>query len=266
MSSVDWRTALAIMIAAIVWVHAAAADAQEASRELVLRGVDYIRRGEISAVIPLFATESLQQISLDQFTGATKVLGIGDQIDSQLVTEESAYSAEGVLIDTIVYHLKGPEAALFVIGQVQNTDDGAKLTGLTFDSAPLELSELFPFFWTGLSYVHYYVLFALFCVPALILYATVRCLRRESGVGWAWIPFILIGIGRVTALWIPGSPDERLFSFAPLAYTVLGVGVQKFSVFEPWRVSISAPLGAILYLWWSGHRSRTAVKSEPQTN
>jgi hypothetical protein len=264
MSFVDWRTALAIVLAAIVWAHASTSGERETSRELVQRSLGHIRRGEISAVIPLFAPESLQKISLDQFVGAIQVLGLGDQIDSQLVTEESSYSAEGVPTDTIIFHLKGPDTALLVAGQVQDTESGAKLTGLSLRSAPLELSEFFPFVVTGLSYVHYYVLIALFCVPALMLYASVRCLRRESAVGWTWIPFILIGIGRATAVWVPGPPDERLFSFTPMAITLLGVGMQKVPAFEPWQVSVSAPLGAIMYLWWSGHRSRTQRELQPQ--
>lgn len=91
-------------------------------------------------------------------------------------------------------------------------------------------------------------------------------MRRESGVGWAWIPVILTGIGRATAVWIPGPPDERLFSFVPMAITVLGVEMQKVASFEPWQVSVSAPLGAILYLWWSDRQSRTRVESLRQAS
>jgi hypothetical protein len=266
MSLVDWRAAPAIALAAVVWAAAAVAGEQETPQEFVLRSLGHIQRGEASAVIPLFAPESLAEISLDQVAGAIQLLGVHDQVHSQLVTQESGHSADGVPIDTVIYHLKGPDSALLAIGQVRDTDNGLKLIGLKFSPAPLDLSEIFPFVMTGISYVHYYVLIALLFVPALMLYATVVCLRRESGAGWAWIPFILIGIGRATALWIPGSADDRLFSFVPMAVIVLGVEIQKVAVFEPWQVSVSAPVGAILYLSWTGRTSRTRLAAEPQTS
>ncbi len=266
MSSIDWRAALAIVLAAIVWSHVAGAGERETPQELVLRSLGHIERGEISAVIPLFAPESLSEISLDQIAGSIRILGLEDQVDPQLVTEESGYSAEGVPVTTIIYHLSGPDRALLAVGQVTDTEGGPKLIGLRFNSAPLELSDLFPFVMTDISYVHYYVLIALLLVPALMLYATVQCLRRESGVGWAWIPVILTGVGRATAVWIPGPADERLFSFVPMAITVLGVEMQKAASFEPWHVSVSAPLGAIIYLWWSDRQSKTRVESRRQAS
>lgn len=266
MSLIGRRVVSAIVLAAIVSAPEAIADERETPPEFVLRSLGHIQRGEASAVIPLFAPESLAEISLDQIVGAIQLLGLNDQIHSQLVTQESGYSAEGVPVETIIYHLKGPDSALLAVGQVTDTDSGLKLVGLRFSSAPMELDELFPFVMTGISYVHYYILIALIFVPALMLYATVVCLRRESGAGWVWVPFILIGIGRATALWIPGPADERLFSFVPMAITVLGVEIQKVAAFEPWQVSVSAPIGAILYLSWSGRPSRTGLVAKPQAS
>ncbi len=262
--SVDWKAALAISLAAILWAHTAPAGERETSRELVLRSLGHISRAEINAVAPLFADGSLQETTLDQFVGAIGVMGLGDSVESQLVTENSQQTPDGVVIDTVVYHMSGPNSALLAVGQVEHNDGELKLVGLSFNPAPQELSELFPFVLVGLSYVHYYMLIALVCVPALMAYATVQCLRRESGVGWAWIPLILIGIGRATAVWVPGPPDERLFSFVPATITMLGVQLVKVPVFEPWQVSVSVPLGAIAYLWWSGRRQPTQVESGVQ--
>jgi len=259
MRSVDRRAVLAISLVAIVCTHAATAGERETSRELVLRALGHIKRAEITAVAPLFAPGSLQQTALDQFVGAIGAMGLGDPVQTRLVTETSVETPEGVVVDTIVYHLSGPNNSLLAIGQVENRDSGPKLIGLSLNPAPRELSKLYPFVWFGLSYVHYYILIALICVPALIVWATVRCLRRESGIGWIWIPFILIGLGRATAVWIQGPPDERLFSFVPFTITLLGVQMQKVPAFEPWQVSVSLPLGAIVYLWWSNRRPNEPV-------
>jgi len=250
MKRVARRPALAVALVVVVHALAAAAEQDESSQELVLRCLGHIRHGEISAVVPLFAPGSLSEDSGSKFAAATQVLGLADEIEIRLVSSESGLSADGAQVDTVAFHLRGPESALLAVGQVRVAGSEKQMIGLTFNPAPIDPSEMFPFVWTGLSYVHYYVLIALFCVPALIVYATVRCLRRESGLGWLWIPFILIGIGRVNAVWVPGPPDARLFTFLPGAITVLGVGMQKLQVSEPWIVSVSVPIGAIVYLWW----------------
>jgi hypothetical protein len=266
MSSVDWRVALATVLTAIAWADAAAAGERETPQEFVLRCLGHIQRGEISAVIPLFAPESLPEISWEQLEGGIQILGLSDQINSQLIAVQSGDSADGVPVHTIIYHLRGPDRALLAIGQVRNTDSGQKLIGLRFNSAPMELSDLFPFVISGISYVHYYMMIGLLLVPALMVYATVQCLRRESRIGWAWIPLIMVGVGRATAVWVPGPADERLFSFVPMAITVFGVEIQRAASFEPWQVTVSAPLGAIIYLWWSDHRSRTRVDSQQRAS
>ena len=62
------------------------------------------------------------------------------------------------------------------------------------------------------------------------------------------------------------SPDEENYRMLKTAPGDLHIEVQKVAVFEPWQVSVSAPLGAILYLWWSGQRSTGRIESEPRSN
>jgi hypothetical protein len=261
-TGVDWRAAAAIVLVAVVCAQATVAGERETPEEFVLRSLGHLQRGEATAVIPLFSPESLPGLSLEQIAGAVQLLGLHDEIDSQLLTSESGPATEGVVVTTIIYHLVGPETALIAVGQVKESGARMKLTGLSFRPAPSKPSELFPFVLTGVSYVHYYVLIGLFLIPALMLYATVQCVHRESGTGWFWIPVILIGVGRATAVWIPGPADERLFSFVPTAITMLGIEIQRAASFQPWNVSVSAPLGAILYLSWSSRGARTPTPHE----
>lgn len=264
MSSIERRVTLAIALVVFGWAHAAVADERETPQELVLRSLGHIARGEINALLPLFARGSLKEGgSVAAFSAFTEVLANTDPDEPRLVARSSEFSTEGVLVETIVYHLAGTDAALLAIGQVQVTETRTELVGLRFDTIPLDPAALFPFVLTDLSYVHYYVLIALFCIPALMLYATIRCLRRESGVGLAWIPFILIGVGQANAIWIPGPLDEALFSFFP-ARIGLGIEITKLNSFNPWVVSIAMPLGAIVYLWWSGRQPKTQIEPNPE--
>jgi hypothetical protein len=80
-------------------------------------------------------------------------------------------------------------------------------------------------------------------IPLFSLYALVICIRTKMEKRkWLWIIFILIGLGKFTVNWTTGQ-----WNFAPLSLQLLGS-----SSFAPpygaWLISVSLPLGAIMFL------------------
>jgi hypothetical protein len=59
---------------------------------------------------------------------------------------------------------------------------------------------------------------------------------------WLWIIFILFGIGRITVNW-----TTNRWGFSPLSFLVFGSGAFA-QPFGAWMISISFPLGAIVFL------------------
>jgi hypothetical protein len=82
------------------------------------------------------------------------------------------------------------------------------------------------------------VLFPLFSVYALVLCVRTKNLKRK----WLWAIFILLGIGRLSVLWTTG---QCFFTFSFIQLLSAGAIAKPYG---PWEISISMPLGAILFL------------------
>ena len=101
------------------------------------------------------------------------------------------------------------------------------------------------------SSMQYFLLGLAVLIPLLLAYAMFR-LARERGRGWKWVwaPFILFGVTQLSINWATG---EMLFQ--PLNIVLLGAAVGRGPLdVAPWFVTVSLPLGALIYLgrlWFS---------------
>lgn len=120
------------------------------------------------------------------------------------------------------------------------------------------LENLNKFTLEGKRPIHYAVLAFAILIPLFILYALVVCIRTKmAGKKWFWIIFILIGIGRFTINWTTGH-----WSFSPFPFLLFGAGTFA-PPYSAWMISVSAPLGALLFLV---KRKGLSMPVEPQTN
>jgi hypothetical protein len=65
-----------------------------------------------------------------------------------------------------------------------------------------------------------------------------------------WIIFILIGLAKLNLDWTTGQMGFRL-----IAFQIPGAGISKMGLYAPWILSVSVPLGAILFLIWKLQRT-----------
>ena len=95
----------------------------------------------------------------------------------------------------------------------------------------------------GKSPVQHAVLALVVILPLFTLYTLVVCIRTKfAGRKWPWILFILFGVGKFAVNWTTGECDLsqayiQLFSASAAAMPP-----------GPWILSISFPLGAVLFL------------------
>ena len=93
----------------------------------------------------------------------------------------------------------------------------------------------------GLS--QYAILTLAILLPAVSLYALILCIRSRIGPQkWIWAAFILFGVLRLGVNWTTGQLD-----FEVMVIQFLSVGAFA-EPYEPWVISVSLPLGAILFL------------------
>jgi len=90
---------------------------------------------------------------------------------------------------------------------------------------------------------HYAVLASAVVVVLLTVYALIACIRTPMPRRkWAWILFILVGIGKLGVDWSTGE-----VSVMPLSVQIFSASAMA-AFPGPWMVAVSLPLGAIVFL------------------
>lgn len=139
---------------------------------------------------------------------------------------------------------------------------GGKLTivGLHVNFERTSLEDQFRFGLTGKSPLQYTILALAVGFPLLTLYALIECVRSKlRGRKWPWVIFVLVGFVRVGVNWTTGAWVFQL------------VAVQLFSAsaaaqfYGPWIISVSLPLGAILFLLLRRSLMLRPVAAEPSS-
>ena len=225
------------------------ARASESADETTRRCLELLRAGETEAAQACFAPEALPENADEVLGQAHEALQVGDSVELRVVNRAFAYTTESGRTDTLVYHVRGDAKALLVVAQTRATDGTPALIGLRWEPAPLDLSERFPFVFTGVPPFYYGVLGLAVAIPIFMLYSAIVCFRRKPRRRWLWLLFILLGIGKLSLVWVPGPLDLEHVRISPLSVQLLGAGLQKMPIYDPWILSISFPLGAALFLW-----------------
>lgn len=105
------------------------------------------------------------------------------------------------------------------------------------------------------GFPQYAVLLMAIFFPVFSLYVLVLCIRSKIGLRkWLWAVFILIGVSRLGVNWATGQPNFQLFAIQ------LFSAAASAETYGPWTVSVSIPLGAILFLLDQALRARHTMR------
>jgi len=78
-------------------------------------------------------------------------------------------------------------------------------------------------------------------------------LRRK----WAWVLFVLFGVGTMTVDWTSAT-----WGFNPVSFVLFSGGASA-GFYGPWTISIALPLGALVYLWRRRRNQNPVPLSNP---
>jgi hypothetical protein len=136
---------------------------------------------------------------------------------------------------------------LLVVSTAIRTPPGAPPQVLAFNIQPFSLRALAVgrFTLAGKSTTQYFLLGVATGIPLLLVYALARLARdRTTRWKWLWTPFILIGFTELSVNWATGA-----LVFQPFSLLLLGASVARPPLdVAPWIVTVSLPLGAVIYL------------------
>jgi hypothetical protein len=176
--------------------------------------------------------EKMAAMFPDETPQGVKIVGANVASKSEVSTTGLTLKyqyAKGALLVNVVLRKQGDKTLVTGV-HVQPAQDVAE-DGKRF---PLE----------GKTATHYAVLAFAIAIPLLVIYALVLCIRMPIPKRkWLWVLFILVGVMQFTLNWTTGET-----TFTPVNIQLLGVGVVSPGVGAPWLLSVSMPLGAILFL------------------
>lgn len=113
----------------------------------------------------------------------------------------------------------------------------------------------------GKGPTHFVFLALIFFLPAFIIFTFIVCLRtRIKKRKWLWAIFILLGYGQFSLNWTTGAGSVK-----PIYFQILGAGFMSAGKYAPWILSISFPLGAILFWVRKGKmpKKQEAIEGQP---
>lgn len=143
----------------------------------------------------------------------------------------------------LTYEYHYPDRWLLVSVAVQKKDGVSTIIGFNVNKVADSLENSNKFGLSGKSPLQYAVLAVAVLAPLFSLYALVLCIRtRMQGKKWLWILSILFGIGSLSVNWTTGQLDLQLLSIQLLSASAVA------PPYGAWTVSVSVPLGAILFV------------------
>jgi hypothetical protein len=144
---------------------------------------------------------------------------------------------------------------------LKKTGDALVVTGVNVKPLTDSLESINRFTFEGKGLSHYLIFLAAVLVPLIILVSLVVCIRTPIPKRkWLWVLFILFGFFELSFDWTTGAVN-----IDPVYFLLFGAGLFKPGPFGAVVISVSVPLGALIFLWrrkrWLSHsvRPRTAA-------
>lgn len=204
--------------------------------------------------INLLRQDKLEQIEKD-FDPSLKTATLHDTLvkmaafvpsqdpESIKVVGANTIRSSGLYQSNITFEYQFPNKWLLMNVAIQKKDGVSTIIGFNVSPIPDSLENLNKFSLSGKSVLQYLVLFLAVLIPLFSLYVLVLCIRTKMEKRkWLWILFIMLGVGSFAIDWTTGR-----WSVKPLAFQLFGAGAFA-PPYGAWTLSVSLPLGAILFL------------------
>lgn len=222
-----------------------------------------------------FAKEYLQKIIDKDFSYVRSHLSaeLLDQVSDEKLNEIANYFPGGELLSTEIigsqthtfnntwqgnfsyeYHFEEGWALANVVLKREN--DSMNVIGFNVYQAEASQKELNAFTLSNKSLLHYATLMGTVAIPIFIIVTLIFCIRTPiNKKKWLWILFVIVGFGSFSLNWTTGQ-----YGIRPLSVNLLGAAAGATSPYSPWILTVTVPLGAIVF--WIKRRKLTEASIE----
>ena len=222
--------------------------------QLARHSIGLLQRGDLEEVQALFATDVFTRVETNDLLLLHHALEHFADPEIRLVHGGAAQVSEAGRDEAWAYQIRDDTRSILLLFKIRALEGSPRIAHVEWQPAPLDLRDRFPFALAGVPSAYYLVLGAAIGVPLLMISALVLCARRRPRAWGLWALFIALGVGELSVLWLPRPFHTSYVSIDPLSIQILGAGIAKTPSYDPWRLSVSLPLGALLFLWRERHR------------
>jgi hypothetical protein len=168
----------------------------------------------------------------------------------------------GATTYSLMLEYEYPTAWLVASVQSERRDGKFILQGANFLPRGQSMSSERLLNFDGKGLLHF-VFFALaIVIPLFVLYTLVLCIRTKfARRKWMWVLFVAVGWMQCHLNWSTGAIDVQ-----PLSVMLLGSGMLKSGPMAPWVITVTVPMGAILFLLRRRKLKREAALSLGEQN
>lgn len=238
--------ALTLLIAAA----AAAASPAKNTDELARRFIELVRQGDLEATRSLFDPEVLPWMETNELLLLHHAMERIPNAEVEFIHREALNSEEEGVSERRVYQLRGATDSVLLLIRARSVDAVPVLVHVEWQPAPLDLRERFPFVLYGVPPPYYAALFAAAAISLLTLYALAVCLKERRSRWWLWGFVIPISAGKIRLLWLQAPFHTSYLQLDALSLRWFGAWLEKIPAYDPWRLTLWFPLGALAFLCW----------------
>jgi hypothetical protein len=170
------------------------------------------------------------------------LLPAGPPTSVKLVGAQKLISPAGSQTNTTFEYQWGGKWVLCNVA-IQKSATAETIVGLNVYPEKASLQDQVRFTLEGKSPAQYVILVGAVLALGVTLFALVACVRTKGlRRKWLWILFIIFGFGLLSTNWATGAVNYQLL------YVSLFSAGAFAPFYGPWTISVSAPVGAILFL------------------
>lgn len=204
--------------------------------------IDILLKGDIQHAEKLLDPQVVTSETRSKLQEVANLLTKGE-LTSIEVVGVNVFTTKNKSRNSLTYQLQLKDAWLLVIVIVDDISGEQQIFAVNVKTIPKSLEEINAFTFSGKSFRHYIILLLAACIPVFIVYTIVLCIRTKMKRKWLWIIFMLFGVGKYSFNWTSGQ-----MGFQPISFLIPGAAAFKGGPYAPWIISISVPIGALLFI------------------
>lgn len=150
--------------------------------------------------------------------------------------------------DDFIYHVIGQSRAALVFVTVETRERLPLVSKFYCEPAPVDLRDRYPFTLSGMSWGHVLAITLLVVISGTMIVAFVAVWKAPLKRRWLWAPLALVSVGKLAIAWIPGKAVLETMTITPITVSLVGIGVSKNPIYQPWTITLAVPIGALWLL------------------